>query len=324
MIEILSNGALNLVQDCGRLGHLSIGVSQSGAMDAPALRMANLLLGNAEDAAGIEITIFPFRVKFQRDAWIACTGATTTLTLPARTYQSWWAICARAGDVLTIAPPVHGSRAVLGIQGGIDVDPVLSSRSTDLKSGFGGLDGRGLRKGDCLTLGTVPDSARLRVLGIAPKSRIDYIQQIQGGTVKVRVMAAAEHPEFTEEAREAFTRAPYALTPDCNRQGYRLEGAQLKTVRPLQLLSHGIVQGTVQVPPSGQPIVQMAESNTIGGYPKIATVIEPDIWRLAQLRPGQKIRFEWIDHAGGVAALREHLAEIERIRNNLLLVRQHA
>lgn len=323
MIEVLSNGALNLVEDCGRPAHLGVGVSCSGAIDAPALRMANLLVGNAEDAAGIEISIFPFRVKFHRDTWFACTGASTLLNLPSRAYQSWWAIKARAGEILTIAPPLHGSRIILACQGGINVGPVLSSRSTDLKSGFGGLEGRGLRKGDRLPVGEA-SSEDMRVLGIAPESRVDFVTQIHSGTVKVRVIPAAEYAEFTPEAQEAFSGSTYVVTPDCNRQGYRLEGEKLTTVRPLELLSHGIVPGTVQVPPSGQPIVQMAEANTIGGYPKIATVIESDMWRLAQLRAGQKIQFVLVEHADGVQALREHLAEIERIRNSLSLVRPHA
>ncbi|ROZ78035.1 biotin-dependent carboxyltransferase family protein [Ramlibacter sp. WS9] len=320
MIEVLSNGALNLVQDTGRPAHLGIGVSNSGAMDAPALQIANLLVGNDEGAAGIEICIFPFRVKLHQDAWFACTGAVTTVTLPLRSYPSWWAAHARAGDTITVTPPQHGSRAFLAFRGGIEVPRVLGSRATDIKSGFGGVDGRGLRKGDQLTLGPSADDVGLRSFGVAPVSRTRFIEELASGSVKVRAIAAAEYDEFTDEARAAFDGTEYQLTPDCNRQGYRLEGKVLKTSRPLELLSHGVVPGVVQVPPSGQPIVQMAEANTIGGYPKIATVIEADIWRLAQLRPGQRIRFELVDHPSGVAASRENLAEQQRLRDGLSLM----
>lgn len=322
MIEILSNGALNLVQDLGRPAHLGLGVSGTGAMDAPALSMANWMVGNDASAAGIEISIFPFKLKFHEAACFACTGAGTTLELRQRKVPSWWAAQAMAGDVLTIAPPAHGARAYLALAGGIDVPLVLGSRSTDLKSGFGGLEGRGLRKEDHLALGEARrrGDAATTSFGIAPQSRLRFADEMAGGTVRIRALASAEHKHFTEAAIAAFERTEYRLTPDCNRQGYRLDGEALKTKRPLELLSHGIVPGTVQVPPSGQPIVQMAEANTCGGYPKIANVIEPDLWRLAQLRPGQRIRFELVDHETAVAAIHEQDREQARIRQGLALM----
>lgn len=321
MIEVLSNGALNAVQDAGRLAPLSLGVSRSGAMDGPALAMANLLLGNDEGAAAIEISLFPFRLRFYRAGWFACAGAWTRVSVAGRSHPSWWAAQARAGEVLTVAAPQYGSRLLLALQGGIDVEPLLGSRATDLKSGFGGLHGRGLRKGDLLPVGIVAAGATPRSIGLAPQSRIDFAHELAAGDVSVRAVPAAEYERFTALARADFTATPYRLTPDCNRQGYRLDGAALALRRPLELLSHAVVPGTVQVPPSGQPIVQMAEANTLGGYPKIATVIEADLWRLAQLRPGQRVRFTLVDHAAGVAALRAHSAEMQRLRDALALFR---
>lgn len=322
MIEVLSNGGLNLVQDAGRAAHTGLGVSGAGAMDAPALAMANWMVGNADASAGIEISMFPFRVKFQQPTRFACAGAVTALEFRDRTLPSWWAACASAGDVLKIAAPTIGARVYLALAGGIDVPMVLGSRSTDLKSGFGGLEGRGLRKGDCLVLG--PSGSQMEEgspsLGIAPESRLRFAQELERGAVRIRVLAAAEHEAFDAAALQAFEHTEFQLTPDCNRQGYRLEGAPLKTRRPLELLSHGLVPGTVQVPPSGQPIVQMAEANTCGGYPKIANVIEADLWRLAQLRPGQRIRFERVDREAAVEALREQRREQDRIRHGLSLV----
>ena len=320
MIEILSNGALNSVQDLGRADHFPIGVSGGGAMDAVALATANCMVGNEPAAAGIEISIFPFRVRFDQPTWFACTGAGTTLTLPHRALPSWWAAQARAGDVLTIAAPELGARAYLALRGGIDVPRVLGSRSTDLKSGFGGYKGRGLRKGDRLALAdAAAGDVEMRAFGVAPESRRRLAGQLASGTVTIRVIAAAEYEHFTEEARAAFHGGEYRLTPDSNRQGFRLEGAALKTTKPLQLLSHGIVPGTVQVPPAGQPILQLAEANTCGGYPKIATIIEPDLWRVAQLRPGQKIRFEVVDYDTAVAAVAARASEDARIRQALAL-----
>jgi biotin-dependent carboxylase-like uncharacterized protein len=319
VIEILSGGALNLVQDLGRPEHLGIGVSAGGAMDAPALAMANWMVGNDEGAAGVEVSIFPFRIRFHRDTRFACTGAPTTLALPQRSLPSWWTAQARAGDVLAVAPPAQGARAYLAFEGGVDVPIVLGSRSTDLKTGFGGFQGRGLRKGDRLALAASaasPDGAA-SPFGVLSQSRAQFERELASGTATIRAIAAAEYAAFTKEAASAFVRKDYRLTPDCNRQGYRLEGAPLKTKRPLELLSHGLVPGTIQVPPSGQPIIQLAEANTCGGYPKIATVIEADLWRLAQLRPGQGIRFQLVAHEAAVAAQRELLDEQARIRQGL-------
>ena len=320
MIEILSNGALNLIQDTGRPAHLIKGVCRSGAMDAPALALANMMIGNDAQAAGIEISIFPFRIRFDRDTLFACTGVATRLALPQRSLPGWWAAEARSNDILTIAAPTHGARAYLALQGGLDVPLLLGSRATDLKSGFGGLEGRGLRKGDQLPLLPTSGPGKFKPIGIAPKSRVEFAGQLTSGTIAVRALPAAEYDEFTEQARHAFKNTEYRLTPDCNRQGYRLDGQLLETRRPLELLSHGVIPGTVQVPPSGQPIVQMAEANTLGGYPKIATVIEADLWRLAQIRPGQQIRFSLIDHEAAVAAQREQSDEINRIQHALDLM----
>ena len=321
MIEILSNGALNLVQDLGRPDHLGIGVSNSGAMDMPALTLANWMLGNAAGAAGIEISIFPFRLRFLEATSFASAGASTTIALPNRGWPSWWAAHANPGDVLTIAPPVQGARVYLAFPGGIDVPTLLGSRSTDLKSGFGGFKGRGLMKGDRLAYvhsgQSVTTSFPCR--GIAPQTRIAFAEELARGTVTIRVMAGAEFEQFTPKSTAAFTASDFRLTPDCNRQGYRLEGDELSLNKKLDLLSHGIVPGTVQVPPSGQPIIQLAEANTCGGYPKIATVIEADLWRLAQLRPGLRVRFALVDQQAAMAAQSAMDEELARLRNALTL-----
>jgi len=320
MIEVLSNGALNTIQDIGRFAHFDKGVCRSGAMDTSALALANMMVGNQEQAAGIEISIFPFRLRFDRETWFACTGVVTKLSLAQRSLPGWWAAKAQANDVLTIAAPAYGARAYLALQGGLDVPPLLGSCATDLKSGFGGLAGRGLRKGDRLSLLPAVGVNRVRSVGIAPTSRLAFAQQLVSGTVEVRVLPAAEYDAFTQQAKSAFEARAYRLTPDCNRQGYRLEGPQIETRRSLELLSHGVVPGTVQVPPSGQPIVQMAEANTLGGYPKIATVIEADLWRLAQLRPGQQVKFCLVDQAGAIAAGRAQRDEMHHIQHALDLM----
>lgn len=303
MIEILSTGAVNSVQDLGRRGYLDVGVSWSGAMDRPALRAANSLLGNDEGAAGIEIALFPFRIRFAQRTAFAVAGADCPLTLDEYALPPWWADTGGEGQVLTIGVPRGGARAYLAVAGGIDTPPLLGSRATDLKSGFGGLEGRGLRRGDRLPIGEcrgadLPDGG----LGIDAAD-------LRGGTgparddAPLRILPAAEFDAFTQEARQRFLGAPFRVGAEANRMGYRLAGPTLNLTRKLELFSHGIMPGTVQVPPSGQPIIQLAEANTCGGYPKIATVIEADLWRLAQAPVGADLRFRIVEREEAVAAL---------------------
>ena len=325
MIEILSNGAPNLIQDLGRKGYLGIGVSRGGAMDGMALSFANALVSNDEEAAGVEISLFPFRARFQIDTHFAVTGADCLVRLDEELLAPWWGRLARAGQTLVIERPKRGARAYLAFAGGVDVDPTMGSRSTDLKGTFGGYQGRGLRRGDTLKLNehTVRQN-RTAGLGIVPKELPAFWKELSAGLVAVRAIPAAEYAYFTKAARDTLVKTDYQITPDANRVGYRLSGEPLPLTAPLELLSHGIVAGTVQVPPSGQPIIQLAEANTCGGYPKIATVIEADLWKLAQAPIGSRIRFELVDVGSAIDALRTRAVEARRIRETLALMAQRA
>lgn len=316
MIEILSSGALNSVQDRGRRGCLASGVSRSGAMDLAALNAANALIGNDAGAAAIEVAAFPFRLRFQAGAAVAVTGALAETRLSGRRLPPWWATDARAGDELTIAPPTLGARVYVAVSGGIDVPLLLGARSTELKSGYGGHEGRGLRRGDLLPFGSrVP--GRLPDGGIGappPPGRVDADRPL-------RLLPAAEWPEFSDEARRLLVTTDWQVTAEADRQGCRLSGPDLIRERRRELMSHGIVPGTVQVPPSGRPIVQLAEANTCGGYPKIGTVIEADLWRLGQAMPGDVVRFTQVDRDAAVAVLRETAGWLERLRSAAALYR---
>ncbi|MFD1329996.1 5-oxoprolinase subunit C family protein [Mycoplana ramosa] len=301
MIEILSTGAVNSVQDLGRSGFLDVGVGWSGAMDTAAMAAANLLIGNPPNAAGIEVSLFPFRLRFLRDTVFALTGADCPVTLGDRSLPSWWAETARAGETLTLGLPRAGARAYLAMGGGLNVPEVLGSRATDLKSGFGGWQGRGLNRGDRLPLvvgGALPEGG----IGIDPTTLRDGGAPTESPVV-LRVLPSAEYLAFTDTALETFFSTAWIVTNEANRMGYRLSGPDLALTRKLELFSHGIMPGTVQVPPSGQPIIQLAEANTCGGYPKIANVIEADLWRLAQAPVGATLRFALVDRAEAVAAL---------------------
>ena len=319
MIEILSSGMMNSVQDLGRPGYLDQGIGRGGAMDRPALRIANLLVGNPEDAAGVEVAVFPFRLRFLEPAGYAVTGAGCRASLNGATLPPWWSGLAGAGDELRLYPPGEGSRAYVAIAGGIDVPDVLRSRATDLKSVFGGLEGRALMRGDRLAVGSpFSPAGRTREQSIDPFHFRDSLGGIVGGApLTLQIMPGAEFDVFTEEGRHAFLGGDFTVSADNNRQGVRLEGPQLSLARKLELLSHGIMPGTIQVPPSGQPVIQLAEANTCGGYPKIGHVIETDLWKLGQAPPGATIRFELIGRDAAVSAIREEELRMTRLANLL-------
>ncbi len=312
MIEVLTDGPANCIHDRGRRGLLHFGVSRSGAMDALSHDIANALVGNAADAATIEVAMFPFRLRIGVDTQIALTGADAFASLNGVRLPPFWVAPAPAGSLLSLSPPARGMRSYVAFAGGIDVPLVLGSRSTDLKSQFGGLDGKGLAKGDSLALlqtalrklptsghGTLLDGPCTSFWSRAP------------GVTDIRVIPAAEEPLFTQAARAQFWQTGWQITHEANRAGYRLSGPMLALREPVELFSHGIMPGTVQVPPSGQPIIQLADANTCGGYPKMAVIAEPDLWKLAQLGPGDRIRFVPTTVA---AALADQLAQSQMVQ----------
>jgi len=318
MIEVLSNGALNTVQDLGRHGYLNMGVSRCGAMDKLALRVGNILVANDENAAGLEITMFPFRVRFLVSMRVAITGADCSATLDDRPLLPWWTVRVHSGQVLSLTSPLQGARAYLVVPGGFDTPEVLGSRSTDLKGCFGGYAGRAVARGDILKAlsWAEVDDEHFEGFGVpAPQLRLDDSgSATDSADIAVRVIPAAEYTIFAPLERDAFWRSRWRVTPNSNRMGYRLAGPALKSENQKELLSHGILPGVVQVPPSGQPIIQLSDANTAGGYPKIGAVIEPDLWRLAQTRPGQHIRFIETNVDEGLNALTRQRSYIDNIR----------
>ena len=320
MIEILTSGLMNSVQDLGRPGYLDQGIGRGGAMDRPALRIANLLLGNPEGAAAIEVAIFPFRLRFLEAARYAVTGAACRASLNGQPLPPWWSGYAGAGDELRLDPPNGGSRAYVAIGGGLDVPEVLRSRSTDLKSVFGGLEGRALMRGDRLATGcsTKRETAATPDHSIDPFHFRDSLGGIAGGEpLTLRIMPGAEFHAFADEAQQALLGQEFLVSAENNRQGMRLEGALLALKRKLELLSHGIMPGTIQVPPSGHAVIQLAEANTCGGYPKIGHVIETDLWKLGQAPSGAKLQFELVSRDAAVAAIRDEELRMRRLANLL-------
>lgn len=308
MIEILSTSALATVQDLGREGALRWGVGTSGAMDPLALATGNILLGNDDGAAGIEVPVFPFRVRFHTDAAFAVTGADVDARLDDWPLLPWSAVLARAGQVLHLGLPRRGSawpasRAYLCLAGGVDVPAVLGSRSTQLRGAFGGLEGCALRRSDRLPIGAAAGDLPADGLGLVPAA-LSLPLQVDG-LPAMRVLPAAEYSHYTESSRKAFWAEPWKITAQSDRYGYRLDGRPLEAVVAVEMRSHGIVPGVIQVPPGGQPIVQMRDAQPSGGYPKLGTVIEADLWRLGQAPIGSRVRFIKCDWDTALAALAE-------------------
>jgi biotin-dependent carboxylase-like uncharacterized protein len=284
-------------------------------MDPVALAAANLLVGNPPDAAGLEIAVFPFRLRLDTAAALAITGAVVDARLDGVPLPPDWAVDAAAGATLTLPPPRAGARAYIAVAGGVAVPPVLGARATDLKAGFGGLDGRGLKRGDRLPLGRADGAGRLPAGGLGA---LLPARHRDGDPIALRVVPAAEWDEFDAAA---FLAAGWTVTAEANRQGYRLAGPTLARRDGRELLSHGIVPGTVQVPPSGQPIIQLVDANTCGGYPKIATVIAADLPLVAQAPVGAVLAFRAVDHAEAVAATRRRDAAMTRLARDVARAR---
>jgi biotin-dependent carboxylase-like uncharacterized protein len=306
MIELLRAGPLTTVQDLGRHGWRDRGLSLCGALDDCALPWGNLLVGNAADAAGLEFTLGPATLRFHSDAAIALTGTDAEASLDGRPLRPWWRMTVRAGQTIKLAAPRERMRSYLAIGGGLALAPALGSRSTDLKAGFGGFEGRALRDGDRLALnpaGPLPS----RPIGIRPPA----------WDARLRVLPGPEHEDFSPEARRAFWDAEWRITPQSNRMGYRLEGPALVRERGEELASHGVLPGVVQVPPSGQPIVLLADAQTTGGYPKIGVVIRADLWKLAQARLGGTLRFVPCNVDEARDALRRRQDQLDQLRSAL-------
>ncbi len=294
-IKVISPGVLTTVQDTGRFGHQAAGIPEAGAMDRASLRLANALVGNPEDAAALELTVFGGTFEFDGKGTIALTGADMRPFLNGNRMSMNTAVPVKAGDRLELGVASRGMRAYLAVSGGIDVPVVLGSRSTDLKSRLGGLEGRKLRAGDVLENGSRPQAAAelAEVQGTPCEPVLQRLAKATSpeGVTQIRFLFGPQDAMFAEDAKKTFTDSIYTLSAACDRMGYRLEGAAVPSLNGTDILSEGICFGSIQVPANGQPIVMMADHQTTGGYAKIGTVLSEDLPLLAQLGPGKRIHF---------------------------------
>lgn len=290
-------GPLTTIQDLGRPGYLRVGIPASGPMDREAFVFANRLIANPDTAAGLECTLIGPRVEFTDERLIAITGADMAPLLNGAPAPTWEGLPVRAGDVLRLGPARSGVRAYVAVAGGIATPPVLGSRATYVRGRLGGVEGRALRRGDRVPLGP-PTLARPR--RVPPERAPAY-----GGEPEVAVVLGPQDDRFTARGIAALFEAPYEMSPQNDRMGARLRGPFIEHTRGHDIISDGVALGGIQVVGDGQPIVLLADRQSTGGYTKIGTVCSFDIGRIAQTRPGGRIRFRRVTVAEAHAMLRQ-------------------
>jgi antagonist of KipI len=318
-VTVLRAGFLTTVQDLGRTGLRQFGVSLGGALDAFALRVANLLVGNNESAAGLEITFGGLQLRFADERVVAWCGGEFDVRSGSAPLPHGHAARLQAGKELRFGRPQSGCRSWLAISGGIDVPIVLGSRSTDLRASYGGVEGRVLRDGDILLLGARPGLSTLATTGIGSwTGPHDWVSPAKRDPM-LRFVRGADWARFNASTLQRFTSESFAVSPDSDRMGVRLDGPELQRENNVDLISEAVAPGTIQVPPSGQPILLLGDCQTIGGYPKIAHVITVDLGIAAQLRAGDVVRFSEISLAEAHRLLLQRERELERFRIGLSL-----
>jgi antagonist of KipI len=313
-------GFLTSVQDLGRTGLRQFGVSTSGALDSFALRVANLLVGNDEGAAALEITLGGLQLRFEDERIVAWCGGEFDVQIGSRALPAGHVAHLQAGDEMKFGRSQIGCRCWLAISSGIDVHVVLGSRSTDLRANFGGIEGRTLRDGEVLPLLTQPRSL-IPATGVSSWTAPHDWASPASRHPSLRFIRGVDWNRFNDATIQQFTQHEFTVSPDSDRMGVRFDGPELKRENETDLISEAVAPGTIQVPPSGKPILLLGDCQTIGGYPKIAHVITVDLGIAAQLRAGDRVRFFEVSLQDAHRLLLERQRDLERFRIGLSLQR---
>jgi biotin-dependent carboxylase-like uncharacterized protein len=280
--SVLAPGVLSLLQDSGRFGQGALGLTTGGPMDAPSAAWANRLLGNNSNATLIECSVGGLQLRAETHSFIAVTGAILPVSINGKAVEQWAVHQVQAGDVIELGMVSKGLRAYIAVAGGFNVAPQFSSTATVLREGIGGLSGNKLQAGDKLAAQTVNTLQRQR---LPARYRPQFNQ-----TLTLRLIEGYQASSFSTTERQRFYLNSYKVTPQADRMGYKLSGSAIKC-QQTQLLSEGICYGAVQIPPDGQPIVLLNDRQTLGGYPKIGTVLSLDCALLAQAGAGTEVYF---------------------------------
>ena len=285
--EVLEPGILTTIQDVGRYGFSQSGVPPSGALDPFSFTIANLLVGNREGEACLEATIMGLKLKALREVVIAITGGDLSPTLNRESLEMWRTHLLVEGDIIHFKRVRTGCRAYLAISGGFLVPKIMGSQSTYLSGKFGGFEGRALRRGD--TLYSLPTQSPLTKLGL--RFPAEWIPQWEKEAFLAVIPGPQDH-HFTQQGFQTFCSSSYQVTPQCDRMGVRLDGPKIERRSDVEdsIISEGLISGAIQVPGDGKPIIILTELVT-GGYTKIASVLSTDLTKVAQLKPGDRVRF---------------------------------
>jgi len=295
-VAVIAPGLFTTIQDLGRWGHQGEGVPVSGPMDPVALRLANGLVGNSAEAAAIEATVLGPTLRMEQESVVAVTGADLGASLDGQSLPRYTAVHCRTGSVIRFGERLRGARAYVAVDGGVATPSLLGSRATHALCGLGGFAGRALRAGDRVPLGK-PGGETSTIVDT------ELRPTIRDGA-RLRVLPGPQDDRFGDSAFEAMQSSRYVVSPQADRMGYRLTGPDLPRLDLDEMISDATFAGAIQVPPSGQPILLMADRQTTGGYPQIATVISADLSLAGQLAPGDWVEFELCTRAEALAALR--------------------
>jgi len=313
IFKVIKPGIFMTVQDAGRYGYLKYGVPVSGAMDMYSFFAANSLTGNDLNAACLETTLIGPELEGVSRTCIAVTGGNCSPKINGRSIPMWRTVNLEQGDVLSFGKMESGCRAYISVRGGIDVPEVLESKSTYVRGGFGGLDGRQLKTGDVIEANSELPSD---ILYSFPEELVpDYKKD-----VLVHVVLGPQAEMFTEQGTETFLSNPYRVTAEADRMGYRLDGPAIKHATKADIVSDALLPGAVQVPRDGKPIVIMRDAQTTGGYPKIAAVVTPDVDLLGQAKTSSAISFSKVGLSDAQQQAIQYRMKINSLKSMMLRV----
>lgn len=315
-LEVLQPGAFTTIQDLGRYGYQKYGVPISGAMDRFALRVANLLVGNEEGEAAVEVTIIGPKLQALQNLWVSFTGADLSPEINGIASPMWRTLNIQKGDTIDFGAPKSGCRAYVAFAGGIDLPLVMGSRSIHTRSNLGG-NGRALVKGDVIGVRETEGSWPSRVLFYQlPADQIP----VYGRNWLIRVVLGPQNNYFTRRGIDTFLTGEYLITPQADRMGYRLKGPPIEHKGGADILTDATPPGSIQVPGDGMPIILLADAQTTGGYSKIAVVTSVDQDLLAQARPGDKVRFSRVTLSEAHRLLEEREKKIQKLKRVFLAI----
>ncbi|WP_075619808.1 biotin-dependent carboxyltransferase family protein [Paenisporosarcina indica] len=330
MIWIEKGGLQTTIQDLGRRGFQKYGVIASGVMDPYAHRLANILVDNKETDPTIEITLMGPHITFQNDCLFALTGGDLSPSIDGLPIKMWRPIVVKKGSKLTFGKPVSGCRTYLAVAGGFIVSEVMGSKSTYLRAGIGGFEGRALQKGDVVQVGECSQYVKGNMKHLSKNENKGSFIQMEWTLMakaiptyrpetSVRIIDGRQAHLFNEKSKDVFFNHAFQASSDSDRMGYRMKGPQLALKEPKELLSEAVSFGSIQVPPDGQPIILMADRQTTGGYPKIGQVATVDLQKMSQLKPGEYLRFERISLEEAQHELMKERKLIEQLKQSISL-----